>query len=127
MSLPYLFGPITREEADGWIFVLAPAHSFCHDIAELRLGFEARFYLCERLMHSRFHRTALFKANNAVNGNYLIRERGEGESGEFVLGVMFKGKATHHLLKPDGAGNYLVNNRAMGTNTTLQQVGLSKN
>ena len=41
---------------------------------------------------------------------------------EYVMGVMFKGKPTHHLVKFDGSGAALVNNKAMGGAKSLQEV-----
>jgi hypothetical protein len=50
-----------------------------------------------------------------------MRQRPEAK-GEYVMGVMFKGKPTHHLVKYDGAGYLLVNNKAMGNAKSIQQV-----
>eukprot|EP00730_Choanoeca_flexa_P019167 TRINITY_DN9353_c0_g1_i1.p1 TRINITY_DN9353_c0_g1~~TRINITY_DN9353_c0_g1_i1.p1 ORF type:complete len:1142 (+),score=314.28 TRINITY_DN9353_c0_g1_i1:24-3428(+) len=41
----------------------------------------------------------LLLAKSSDNGTALIRQREEGNVNEFILSVMFNGKATHHLLK----------------------------
>jgi hypothetical protein len=63
----------------------------------------------------------LFAANQAKDGMYLVRQRPENHA-EYVLGVMFKGKATHHLVKADGSGNLLVNNKGMGGTQSVPEV-----
>ena len=62
------------------------------------------------------------------NGRYLVRSRA-GKKTEFVLGVVYKGKPTHHLIsKVDG--NYLINKKSYGDHpkvsaliATLQKPG----
>lgn len=65
------------------------------------------------------------------DGRYLVRSR-EGKKTEFVLGVVYKGRPTHHLItKVDG--NYLINKKSYGTHAkvsaliaTLQKKGTPK-
>jgi len=65
------------------------------------------------------------------DGRYLVRSRA-GKKTEFVLGVVYKGKPTHHLItKVDG--NYLINKKSYGDHpkvsslvATLQKKGTPK-
>lgn len=70
----------------------------------------------------------LLLAPPVVDGKWLVRIRpvatpqGTG-AGEYILGVVFHGKATHHLLMQDPkTGNYTVNKRSYGPLTTLDEV-----
>jgi histone H2A len=46
----------------------------------------------------------------------------QGKPGEYVLSVVYKGKPTHHRIKPDQSGVLRVNNRAFGRNTTVSEL-----
>ena len=67
----------------------------------------------------------LFAANQAKDGMFLVRTRPENHS-EYVLGLMFKGKATHHLVKADGSGYLLVNNKGMGGTKSIPEVCIAR-
>jgi len=55
---------------------------------------------------------ALLTEAGLDDGRYLVRSR-EGKKTEFVLGVVYKGKPTHHLItKVDG--NYQINKKSYG-------------
>ena len=47
-----------------------------------------------------------------ADGTFLIRRRAKAD--EFVLSVVYMGKATHHLVAPDAAGIMAVNKQAFG-------------
>lgn len=60
---------------------------------------------------------------NGADGRFLIRVRPEKEN-EYVLGVLFRGRPTHHLITPDTNGVLLVNRKQYGNCTTPQAVSL---
>jgi hypothetical protein len=62
----------------------------------------------------------LLLAHSKEDGTYLVRSR-EGKKTEFVLGVIFKGKPTHHLIKKD-EGMYKINNKAYGEHSKVSQL-----
>lgn len=55
----------------------------------------------------------------ATKGQYLVRSRA-GKKTEYVLCVAFKGKATHHLIKKNEDGFYVINGKNYGDSTKLQ-------
>eukprot|EP00045_Choanoeca_perplexa_P022004 m.8095 g.8095 ORF g.8095 m.8095 type:complete len:300 (+) comp9035_c0_seq2:78-977(+) len=61
------------------------------------------------------------------DGRFLLRQRGEKED-EYVLGVVFRGRPTHHLVNKDAEGKILINKRAFGEHYTVRDaiVALTK-
>jgi hypothetical protein len=57
-------------------------------------------------------------ATTGGEGSYVVRSRGP----EYVLCVKFKGKLTHHLIKPNPEGIMTVNGKAFGSPRTLDDV-----
>ena len=55
------------------------------------------------------------------DGKFLVRTRG-GHPGDYVLSVTFRGKPTHHLVQPGPNGNLLINKKAVGSFTTIQEL-----
>jgi len=51
------------------------------------------------------------------DGRFLIRAR-EGEKGQYVLALVFKGKASQHLIAPNAGGKLLVNKKGYGSPQT---------
>lgn len=69
---------------------------------------------------------ALLLAVNSGDGTYLLRARDEANSAGCVLGVIYKGKPTHHAVAPGGPGQPMtINNKPCGTATTLAEVSLN--
>lgn len=60
-------------------------------------------------------------ASTGTDGDYLVRTRNL-DNGEFILCVVFRGKATHHLVKREGDGTLTVNNKPTGGARTMAQV-----
>ena len=66
----------------------------------------------------------MFAAAGNVDGTFLIRRRPGAD--EYVLSVVYKGGATHHLVKKDAAsGVFKVNNKSFGNCTSLEAVCVS--
>lgn len=57
-------------------------------------------------------------------GTFLVRPRGNEFPGEYVLSVVYKGKATHHLVKQSGQhrATFTVNNNPIRDCVNLPQV-----
>jgi hypothetical protein len=55
------------------------------------------------------------------DGRFLVRTRSD-KPGEYVLCVVYKGKATHHLIAKNGDGFYCVNKKAYGEYTKVNRV-----
>lgn len=60
------------------------------------------------------------KIAGANDGTFLIRKRKEKE-GQYIMALVYKGKPTHHLMQ-EVDGNWTVNNKAYGNNTTIGAV-----
>ncbi len=52
------------------------------------------------------------------DGRFLVRPR-PGTPAEYVLSVVFKGKATHHLIQPAPDGVLQINRKTLGAFRTL--------
>lgn len=95
-SLPYLHVGIDKDEADGK--ALACFSRKCN--ADLR-GLQT-------LTHAFYQPLeALLSQAGSEDGIFLLRSR--PLENEFILGVMFRGKPTHHLIKGAGEGHFFVN------------------
>jgi hypothetical protein len=56
---------------------------------------------------------------NLTDGRFLVRLRAEVPS-DYVLGLVYKGKATHHLVQKNADGVLLVNKKQYGTHSTIE-------
>lgn len=59
--------------------------------------------------------------SHVEDGTFLVRERTRFP-GDYVLAVVYKGKATHHLVSKENGEYYTVNKRLYGNATTLEQL-----
>jgi len=55
-----------------------------------------------------------------ANGSFCVRTRPDFPN-QFVLTVMFKGKPTNHLIRPQN-GKFLINKKSYGNHTSMVQV-----
>jgi hypothetical protein len=58
------------------------------------------------------------------DGRFLVRPR-EGKPEEYVLGVVFRGRPTHHLVAKGDNGKILINKRSYGDCYTIREVILA--
>jgi hypothetical protein len=65
--------------------------------------------------------TELLMKSAPQEGQFLIRAR-QKKSEDLVLSVIYKGKATHHLITQEPDGTLLVNKRKYGDNKDILQV-----
>jgi len=56
------------------------------------------------------------------DGRYLVRSRDGPNKGEYVLCVVFKSKATHHLIKRNEEGQYIINKKTYGGHQKIAQL-----
>lgn len=63
----------------------------------------------------------MMDARNAQNGDFFLRQREVG-SDDYILVLIFKGKATHHLVKKDASGVWTINKKAFVQETDLERV-----
>ena len=54
------------------------------------------------------------------DGRFLVRHR--PNAGEYVLSVVFRGKPTHHQIVTNDEGQLIVNKKAFGNSTTIEQL-----
>jgi len=59
--------------------------------------------------------------DRSQEGSFCVRARG-GVPDEYVLCVVYKGNATHHLIKKADDGNLSVNKKQYGQHTTIEQL-----
>jgi hypothetical protein len=61
-----------------------------------------------------------------MDGKFLVRVRpGATAANEYILGVVFHAKPTHHLIAPDPtSGAYSINKRSFGDLRNIEQVGV---
>jgi hypothetical protein len=57
--------------------------------------------------------THLIMANTPVDGRFLVRQS-SGVMPGFVLSLVYKGKATHHLIQQNEEGIFTINRRVFG-------------
>jgi hypothetical protein len=69
----------------------------------------------------RFELTATEMLHGASDGTFFFRERPENAA-EFVLSVVYHGKATHHLVRWANSGFLTVNSKQFGMCSTIPQV-----
>ena len=71
------------------------------------------------------HELLLANSGQDISGKFLLRDRPEYEN-EHILSVIYKGKVTHHLIKPDSRGKLLMlNNQACEEEvTTLEELAM---
>eukprot|EP01147_Barroeca_monosierra_P005580 gene5580-7222_t len=55
------------------------------------------------------------------DGLFFLRDR-TNHPGDYVMCVQFKGKATHHLLRKNEAGFWIINNKQYGKCSTLSEI-----
>eukprot|EP00054_Salpingoeca_dolichothecata_P030073 m.241623 g.241623 ORF g.241623 m.241623 type:complete len:790 (+) comp26590_c1_seq1:61-2430(+) len=55
------------------------------------------------------------------NGKFLVRPRAN-QAGEYILSVVFKGRPTHHLVKPGDSGSMVINGKAYGSPADLEEL-----
>lgn len=49
-----------------------------------------------------------------VDGRFIVRARGPDYPKDFVLSVVYRGKATHHLITPGSDGFMTINRKTFG-------------
>ena len=50
-----------------------------------------------------------------------MRKR-QGHEGDWVLGVVYKGRATHHLIVKEPDGMFYINKKKFGNNSNIEDV-----
>lgn len=72
------------------------------------------------IMMDYFYSEVLLNAKGK-DGLFFLRDR-TNHPGDYVMCVQFKGKATHHLLRKNEAGFWIINNKQYGKCSTLSEV-----
>jgi hypothetical protein len=63
----------------------------------------------------------LLQKAGAKNGMFLVRKHPKDKT-QFVLGLIYKGMPTHHLIKQTEDSVYVINNKKYGEFTKMTQV-----
>lgn len=103
---PWLYGPISREEAEGWWrWTVAASASIGSKSPPHPLPLQD-----------------LAKDDGATDGMFLVRSRPEATGKEYILLIIFKGRATHHLIKQGDDGTLVINGKITTPVKTIRDV-----